>query len=109
MSSRAFKRALANGSPVLFVNIGWAVRYDGTETIVGNHKYLRQHPGAKVGESAAFIAPHNGLCQCGIGYGHALSDPTHIVFVARDPDDQILKFVAVYASARAFRQSCPRP
>src|SRR5690349_4001527 len=84
MSSRAFKRALTKEAPILFVNIGWAVRYDGTETIVGNHRYIRQNPGERVGESRAFIAK-NGFCQCAIGYGATPSEPIHIVFLARDP------------------------
>jgi len=29
---------------VLFVNIGWAQRYDGTEIIIGGHKYLKDNP-----------------------------------------------------------------
>jgi hypothetical protein len=40
MPSRAFKKALGRDLPVLFVNIGWAIRYDGTEAIRGNHKYI---------------------------------------------------------------------
>lgn len=98
MPSSAFKVALAGDLPVLFVNIGWAIRYDGTETIRGNHKYIRQNPGAAVGESSAFITQSNGIFQCGIGIGQAPS-PLHIVFVARDPSDDRIKVVGVYAAA----------
>lgn len=99
MPSSAFRKALGRDLPVLFVNVGWAIRYDGTETIRGNHKYIREHPGAAVGESGAFIAQDEGIFQCGIGYGQAPS-PLHIAFVARDPGDQRIKVVGVYAAAK---------
>jgi hypothetical protein len=98
MPSPAFKKALASDLPVLFVNIGWAIRYDGTEIILGNHGYIKEHPGAKVGESGAF-ARNNGLFRCGIGTGQHTPSPLHIVFVARDPGDQFLKVVGVYVAA----------
>jgi hypothetical protein len=98
MPSRAFRKALASDLPVLFVNIGWAIRYDGTEIILGNHRYITENPGKKVGESGAF-AQNNGLFHCGIGIGQHTPSPLHIVFVARDPGDQFLKVVGVYVAA----------
>jgi hypothetical protein len=103
MVSLALKKALNRDLPVLFVNIGWGIQYDGTETIVGNHKYIKENPGARVGESRAFIARNRVRFQCGIGYGQAgASGPLHIVFLARDPGDHILKCVGVYAAAEVL-------
>jgi hypothetical protein len=98
MPSLAFKKALSRDLPVVFVNIGWAIRYDGTETIRGGHKHIKENPGKSVGESRAFIARNDGRCQCGVGIGQA-PEPIHIVLVARDPGDRILKVVGIYAAA----------
>jgi hypothetical protein len=99
MAFRAFNSALAKGLPVLFVNIGWSIYYNGTETITGNHKYIKEHPRAKVGESRAFVAANGRYFRCGIGIGRVPSGPLHIVFVARDQYDQTLKTVGIYAAA----------
>lgn len=92
-----FGKALTYELPILFVNIGWATHYNGTETIAGNHKYIRENPGGKTGESKAFVRSHN-IFSCGVGYGSA-PPKAHIVFVARDRGDRQLKAVGVYASA----------
>lgn len=94
---------LTNELPVLFVHIGWSVFYDGTETVIGGHKYIREHPGRPVGESKAFIE-QRGLFRCGAGYGAVLAQPLHIVFVATDPADNKIKAVGVYASASMKRR-----
>jgi hypothetical protein len=98
MPSAALRKSVGSDLPILFINIGWAVRYDGTETIRGNHKYIREHPGAAVGESRAFVANHKRIFKCGIGYGKVPS-PLHIVFVARDPGDWMIKAVGIYVAA----------
>jgi hypothetical protein len=99
MSFRTFSKAIASNLPVLFVNVGWAINYDGTETISGNHQYLRQHPKAVVGESAAFGALKDGIFKCGIGVGELQAQTLHVVLVARDPGDRILKVIGLYAAA----------
>lgn len=38
--SKSLSAALTKDLPVLFVYIGWAKFYDGTEEIVGNHRGL---------------------------------------------------------------------
>jgi hypothetical protein len=98
MVPREFSKSIGRDLPVLFVNIGWAISYDGTENITGNHKYIKDHPGETVGESKAFIAGKDTSFRCGIGLGQ-VAHPLHIVFVARDPGDSILKTVGVYAAA----------
>jgi hypothetical protein len=98
MPSSEFKKALSRELPILFVNIGWGTYYDGTETITGNHKYLRENPGSPIiNESKAFV-PSRGFYRCGIGYGKVPST-LHIVYVARDRRDKQLKAVGIYASA----------
>jgi hypothetical protein len=98
MASAAFRKALNSDLPILFVNIGWAIYYDGTEAIVGNHKYLREHPGERVGETRAFVPDDTDGFECGAGYGKMPSS-SHVVFVARDPSDRTIKAVGVYAAA----------
>lgn len=97
MPSNEFKKALSRKLPILFLNIGWATYYDGTEAIIGNHRYLRQNPGSKVGELRAFVRSR-GIFSCGIGDGSAPPN-LHIVFVARDGRDKQLKAVGVYPGA----------
>jgi hypothetical protein len=98
MPSTEFKKALSTELSALFVNIGWATHYDGTETIIGNHKYIRENSGSRTGESRAFVR-FRGSYKCGISYGKVPSS-LHIVFVARDHRDKQLKAVGIYASTR---------
>lgn len=98
MSTAAFKDAIARDLPTLFVNIGWTIHYNGSEDVLGQHTFIKQHPGKTVSESRAFIAD-GGYFRCGIGNGRTASGPMHAVFVARDPGDQVLKVVGVYAAA----------
>jgi hypothetical protein len=99
MVSRRFQNALARELPVVFVNIGWTINYDGSETVVGNHRYLKENPGGKVGESSAFHT-HDRYFYCGMGIGKP-PHRFHVAFVARDPGDETLKVVGLYAAASA--------
>jgi hypothetical protein len=98
MPSSSFRAALARELPVLFVNIGWTIYYDGSETVVGGHGFLRDNPGSRVGESSAFKRSRDGYYECGIGDG-SVTNECHIAFVARDPGDRNLKLVGIYAAA----------
>jgi predicted HNH restriction endonuclease len=101
MASLIFRKSLANDLPVLFVNIGWTSYYDGTEVVRGNHAHLQKNPGAIVSETSAFVPESDGYFRCGIGIGNINLPNLHIVFVARDPGDNILKAVGIYAGATA--------
>jgi hypothetical protein len=92
--------ALERELPILFANIGWAERYDGTEPINGNFSGLKENP--KEGwERKAFVKAKNGPFQCGIGKGKLPPklQSLHVIFVSRDPSDNQLKAVGVYAMA----------
>lgn len=99
MASQAFLKSISKDLPIVFVNIGWAIHYDGTEAIVGNHKHLKNNPGSRVGESNAFKSVE-GYFECGVGSGK-LPERFHVAFVARDPGSQVLKLVGLYANANA--------
>jgi hypothetical protein len=66
MTSMAFKTALAKELPVLFVYIGWAEYYDGTEPINGNFRWIKAHP-TENWEARAFLRDDDGYFYCGIG------------------------------------------
>lgn len=84
------------GDPaVLFVNIGWAERYDGSEEIQGNHTWLQEHPD-DCSEMAAFAKDADGLVECWIGWGIVNVERTDIVFVARKPDENGHRVVGMY-------------
>lgn len=95
-TTRAFFAALEDDLPVLFVYIGWANTYDGTEAITGRHGYLKEHPRDN-GEARAFLE-ENGRYHCVIGFGQSLT-PVHVVFVAEAPGTWTKKIVGVYANA----------
>lgn len=97
--TKAFSEALSEELPVVFVNIGWTVKYNGSEAVVGNHRHLQDHPGERVGESKAF-GRVRGYFECGIGNGRA-PERFHAVFVARDPGSRLLRVVGLYANAQA--------
>src|SRR5687768_1097210 len=99
MLSKPLRRALELRLPVLFVYIGWAQYYDGTEPIMGNFAWIKEHPDEN-SESEAFLPDHRGIFKCGIGRGATDQNRLHLVFVARDPFDQFLRIVGVYAAAR---------
>jgi len=56
---------------VLFVNIGWAGKYDGQHQIYGNHKDVKNQGGnpSKLSEGKAFLPDSNGFVRCGAGIG----------------------------------------
>ena len=92
--SRAASEAMKERLPVLFVHIGWARRYDGTEEIVGNFSYLQEHPKDN-SEAHAFHRGQDGYYRCGIGRG-AIDHSAHVVLLARDPKNNRLKIVGLY-------------
>lgn len=55
----ANKKASPHPCAVLFVLIGWTKRYDGTEVVKGNHKFLNKHP-IDNAEARAFICQEDG-------------------------------------------------
>ena len=99
-TSRALKQSLPEKRPVLFVYIGWAEHYDGTEAIKGNFLWVRKQP-TKNSEHEAFIRNTDGYYYCGAGRGILPTVPFHVVFVARDPADDQQKVVGLYAAARS--------
>lgn len=105
LSARA-RAALSQVRPVLFVNIGWAARYDGTEAVVGGHGYLNHGP-HKPGETFAFT-PRRGFFRCGIGPGVIDSKAIHVVFVAREPGTNAMRLVGVYANAEPIQEPAPK-
>ncbi len=75
-------------SDVLFVNIGWAERYDGRHVIEGSHDWVQSHSGrpSEISEGSAFLMAGNLSVQCGVGYGRVTPDQqVDVVFVARNP------------------------
>lgn len=88
--------------PVLFVLIGWALRYDGTESLIGSQEYLQAHP-ADNEEAKAFIRGSDGYYYCGIGRGNLYERVLDIVFVARDPT-QRYKIIGFYRGAKVWEE-----
>lgn len=87
--------------PVLFVLIGWAQLYDGTEVVKGAHKYLESH--ARDSEEAeAFVQRDDGFFYCGAGKGRINEESIDTVFVARHPKTQNYEIVAIYRRAKAY-------
>ncbi len=87
--------------PVLFVNIGWGQRYDGTEEIRGNHGWLSLRAD-DCSEIAAFAETDGGLFRCGIGRGSIAAERLDLVFVSRCPADGVRRVVGVYRNAWVF-------
>jgi 5-methylcytosine-specific restriction endonuclease McrA len=89
------------GLPVLFVYIGWATRYDGTEDIEGNFEWIKGHP-KKNWEVGAFAKdPATRTFRCGLGKGRLPAGRLNVVFVARRRAERHRRVVGVYLSARA--------
>ena len=80
---------------VLFVLIGWAERYEGNETVSGNHGYLKNHPQDST-ESRAFKKRDDGYYHCGAGRGKIDEPSFDVVFVARHEKTKSYKTVCVY-------------
>lgn len=81
--------------PVLVVLIGWARSYDGTEAIVGGHRYLQSNP-ADNGEMQAFVRQSDGYFRCGAGKGEIHESNGDILFIARNPMTLSYEVVALY-------------
>ena len=83
---------------VLFVNIGWAERYDGKHRIYGNHDDIIRQNGdpMKLGEGRAFL-PDKGFVRCVVGAGRVEpSSSIDVVFVARHPPTGKYEIVGIY-------------
>jgi len=102
MLTHSFTPAFSEDLPVLFVYIGWTLRYAGREIPTGTLGYLKRKPKAvDCTERKAFLAAQ-GVFRSGIGYGglpRGASARFHVVFVAKDPEDLHIKAVGLYASA----------
>ena len=88
---------------VLFVNIGWAPKYDGKSRICGNHKDIKNQRGnpARLSEGKAFLPGSNGFVQCGAGIGQVCPDSSiDLVFVSRNPLTEHHEIVGIYFEPR---------
>lgn len=83
---------------MLFVNIGWSEGYDGRESVVGGHSWLREHADIAA-ESCAFARRADGFYRSGVGRGRLSDTRLHVVFVARDPKDRLRRVVGAYVAA----------
>jgi len=84
---------------VLFVNIGWAPKYDGQQQIQGGHKDIKNQSGnpSKLGEGKAFIPDSNGQVRCVVGRCKVYPDSyIDVVFIARNPDKKRYEIVGIY-------------
>lgn len=88
-------KKLKENPAVLFVLIGWARYYDGTESMLGGHRYLRTNPDDN-GEAQAFVKQSDGYYRCGAGSGELHESLPDIVFVARNPKTSEHEVVALY-------------
>lgn len=82
---------------VLFVLIGWAIRYDGTELIRGGHRYLKRNP-ERSSEQKAFLLDDDGQYRCGVGYGQIYEDKLDVIFVAKNPDINQYQIIGYYTN-----------
>lgn len=64
------KAEIGNRS-VMFVDIAWARRYDGTEDVTGNHRWLQEHPNDS-SEGASSASMKNGFA---FGWGTTSGGP----------------------------------
>lgn len=84
---------------VLFVNIGWAPKYDGAHQIQGNHADIKNQGGnpSKLSEGGAFLPDSTGLIHCGVGIGRVIPNSSiDVVFVARNPLAHNYEIVGIY-------------
>lgn len=84
-------------NPVLFVYIGWADRYDGTEPILGSHGFLAGNAD-DCSEIEAFRR-RDGAFRCGIGSGEIGAERLDIVFVAKRKGESVRRVVGYYLDA----------
>jgi hypothetical protein len=84
---------------VLFVNIGWASKYDGRHQIQGNHADIKNQGGnpSTLSEGKAFLPGSTGFVYCGAGDGRVTPDSSiDVVFVARNPRLRNHEIVGIY-------------
>jgi len=84
---------------VLFVNVGWAKKYDGQHNILGNHGDIKNKGGnpAALSEGKAFLPDNESFVQCGAGIGRVKPDSSiDIVIVARNPYKHSHEIVGIY-------------
>lgn len=86
---------------VLFVLIGWARKYDGTEPITGNHRYLKDHPEDN-SEASAFAARDDGFYYCGAGRGEIREPAFDVVFLALNEQSDRYEIVGLYQDAKVL-------
>lgn len=97
---------------VLLCNIGWSTKYEGT-FLKGSHKFIKKHKGDG-SERWNFKKFPNGQVYGYIrGMGTEHSPPQlsanqqggwTIIFYAKDPDDQVLKFIGFYRNATIYSE-----
>ena len=88
---------------VLFVNIGWAKKYDGKHLIHGNHEDIIEQKGdpSKLGEGKAFLRDSNNFVRCVAGTGRVMPDSSiDLVFVACNPSGYRYEIVGIYFEPR---------
>ncbi|MFO7996922.1 MAG: hypothetical protein R6U93_07295 [Dehalococcoidia bacterium] len=97
---------------VLFVNIGWAPKYDGKHAIHGGHGDIKDQGGnpSKLGEGRAFLPRSRGLVQCVVGMGKVEPDLSiDVVFVARNPGTRHHEIVGIYFEPNFLYQKWTNP
>ena len=89
---------------VLFVLIGWATNYDGSEPVHGSHSYLQEHPQDN-SEASAFSERKDGFFYCGAGRGAISENVLDVVFVARNETTSKYQVVGFYEEAEVLPES----
>lgn len=95
------KESVNDGKAVLFVLIGWAIKYDGTESIVGNHRYLQDHPEDN-SEAQAFVPRDDEYHYCGVGRGGLHETTLDVAFIARHEESGTYRVAGVYEEAEVI-------
>jgi hypothetical protein len=97
---------------VLFVNVGWAQRYDGSHTIFGNHGDIKRQSGnpSKLGEGKAFLPDSTGHVRCVVGMGRIRpGSDIDVAFVARNPNTKQYQIVGIYHKPSFFSSLWTNP
>lgn len=97
---------------VMLCNIGWSAKYEGA-LLKGSHKFIKKHKGDGA-ERWNFKKFPNGQVYGyirGMGTEHSppqlaedLRNNWTILFYAKDPGDQVLKFIGYYCNATIHRE-----
>ncbi len=93
-----------NEVAVLFVLIGWADRYDGTESIIGGHGHLQNNPNNN-SEMKAFVCNNDGYYYCGAGDGEINEKSLDVIFVARNIDSDIYQVIGIYSNVEVIEDN----